>query len=194
VSRPPTLRVASGAWKGRRLEAPAAARPTSGRARAALFDILQERLAGARVLELFAGSGAVGIEALSRGAARTVFVEIDAAALRRNVARLGPQRGTAEIVAAEAAEGIARLLGRSERFDLVFADPPYGAVELRELIGQTAALVAPGGALVIQTDASAHVEAAPGGLRLAARRAYGRNVFWFFERAAADASRPAGLL
>jgi 16S rRNA (guanine966-N2)-methyltransferase len=180
VSRAPTLRVASGAWKGRRLDAPASARPTSGRARAAFFDILQERIPGARLLELYAGSGAVGLEALSRGASRAVFVERDAVALRRNLERLSPEPGTAELLAEDAVAAMAGLRRRPERFDLVFADPPYGAASLEALLAGAAALLAEDGILVVQADASTDVAVDTAGLRLLERRAYGRNVFWVF--------------
>ena len=182
MSRAPALRVASGVWKRRPLEAPPSARPTSGRARAALFDILQKRIPEARVLELFAGSGAVGLEALSRGAARAVFVERDAGALRRNIERLAPDAGVAEVVAADAASGVSLLLERDERFDVVFADPPYGSDALADLAVRAAGLLASAGILVLQSDASARIPPVGGGLRLEARRAYGRNVLWFFTR------------
>ena len=183
MSRSPTLRIASGTWKGRRLEAPTSARPTSGRARAALFDILQERVPGARLLELYAGSGAVGIEALSRGASRAVFVERDAAALRRNLERLSPEPGAAELFAEDAVAAVAKLRQRSERFDLVFADPPYGAASLKELLAGAGQLLARDGIFVVQADAPWRADAGTAGLRLLERRAYGRNVFWLFSRA-----------
>lgn len=183
MSRAPTLRVASGTWKGRRLDAPSSARPTSGRARAALFDILQERISGARLLELYAGSGAVGLEALSRGASRAVFVERDGAALRRNLERLSPEPGAAELLAEDAVAAVAHLRHRTERFDLVFADPPYEQASLEELLAGAAALLADDGILVVQADASSRADAGTAGLRLLERRAYGRNVFWLFSRA-----------
>ena len=80
---------------------PRGARPTSGRAREALFDILQDSIVGARILDLFAGSGAIGLEALSRGAAEAVFVETDAAAVDANLARSGPAAGRVEVLYGE---------------------------------------------------------------------------------------------
>jgi len=186
VSRAPTLRVASGAWKGRRLDAPSAARPTTGRARAALFDILQQRIPGARLLELYAGSGAVGIEALSRGASRAVFVERDAAALRRNLERLSPGPPSAELLAEDVLAAVTQLRHRAERFDVVFADPPYGTASLEELLRGAAALLAEDGLLVVQADASSRLDSGTSGLRLLERRAYGRNVFWLFSRASTE--------
>ncbi len=118
------MRVVAGEFGGRRLHAPRgrATRPTSDRVREALFAILGD-VRGARVLDLFAGSGALGIEALSRGAESAVFVESDreaAAAIRRNLDAIG-------VLAAEVRrQDVLRFLGASEgSFDLVFLDPPY---------------------------------------------------------------------
>ena len=156
---------------------PDGARPTSSRAREALFDILQDAVSGARVLELFAGSGAVGIEALSRDAREAVFVESDPAALEKNLARLGAAKGEARVIRGEARTIAAALARDGERFDLVFADPPYALKSA--LAKHIAQLRAPGGTIVFQTDADAGPPALPG-VAPAHRRAYGRNVFWFF--------------
>ncbi len=118
------MRVVAGEYGGRRLHAPRGrgTRPTSDRVREALFAILGD-VRGARVLDLFAGSGALGIEALSRGAASAVFVETDhaaAAAIRRNLDAIG-------VPGAEVRrQDVLRFLGACEdSFDLVFVDPPY---------------------------------------------------------------------
>lgn len=172
------MRVIGGRWKGRRLEAGPAARPTSSRARGALFDILGERIAGARVLDLYAGTGAVGIEAVSRGARSAVLVETDAAPLRRTVERLGAGNEV-EILDAAAGAALAALDRRGDRFDLVFADPPYAASTDPAELDRCARLLAPGGLLVLQQDAR---RAEPSGPRIERldRRSYGRNVFLFF--------------
>ena len=117
------MRVVAGAFKGRRLHAPkgTGTRPTADRVREALFSILGD-VSGARVLDLYAGSGALGIEALSRGAASALFVERDRralAALRRNLDALGAD---AEVRSQDALRFIAQPEGV---FDLVFCDPPY---------------------------------------------------------------------
>ncbi|HYX21970.1 MAG TPA: RsmD family RNA methyltransferase [Thermoanaerobaculia bacterium] len=174
----PAVRVIGGRWKGRRLEAGAAARPTSSRARGALFDILGERIAAARVLDLYAGTGAVGIEAVSRGARSAVLVETDAAPLRRTVDRLGAANEI-EILAATAGEALAALDRRGERFDLIFADPPYAASTEPGELDRCGDLLAPGGLLVLQQDARRE-EPSVGRLERLDRRAYGRNVFLFF--------------
>jgi 16S rRNA (guanine(966)-N(2))-methyltransferase RsmD len=121
------MRIIAGALRGRALAAPkdARTRPMLEKTRGAVFNILGERVAGRRVLDLFAGTGSLGIEALSRGAERATFVERDPGArrsLERNVAAFGLE-GRAEVVAAEAARFVERI--EPGEFDLVFVDPPY---------------------------------------------------------------------
>jgi 16S rRNA (guanine966-N2)-methyltransferase len=117
------LRVVAGTFKGRRLAAPkgTGTRPTADRVREALFSMLGD-VGGARVLDLYAGSGALGIEALSRGAVSAVFVERDAravAAIERNLVAVG-------VGAPVARQDVIRFLARAEGpYDLVFCDPPY---------------------------------------------------------------------
>jgi 16S rRNA (guanine966-N2)-methyltransferase len=126
------VRIVAGLWRGRRLVAPqgSATRPTADRVRQALFDMLlhapwggRETVQGARVLDVFAGTGAFGLEALSRGAAHATFVEHERAALaalRTNIAALGAQDRSA-ILPVDAL-----ALPAGEPADLVFLDPPYG--------------------------------------------------------------------
>jgi 16S rRNA (guanine966-N2)-methyltransferase len=118
------MRVVAGEFRGRRLQAPRgrSTRPTADRVREALFSMLGD-VSGARVLDLYAGSGALGIEALSRGAASAVFVERDAAAvaaIRRNLETVGA--GAADV---RRQDVLRFLAAATDRFDLVFADPPY---------------------------------------------------------------------
>ena len=178
-----SVRILAGRWRGKRLEVPRSARPTSGRAREALFDILQGSVVEGRVLDLYAGSGAIGLEALSRGAAQAVFVETDRKALEVNLARCAPAAGSVQVIVADARRAIDRLAREKRFFDLVFADPPYsrGVSALTGSIGQ---LVAPGGWLVLQTDADREAPEIAG-FAEAERRAYARNVFWIFERTGA---------
>ena len=173
------VRVLAGRWKGRRLEAGPSARPTSSRARKALFDILGERVGGARVLDLYAGSGAVGIEAVSRGARCAVLVESDAAPVRRSLARIGAAPEEVRVEGGSVRAVLEDLARRGERFDLVFADPPYaGGADPRDLL-RVAEVLREGGILVFQQDARGPEREWPG-LVLRERRAYGRNVFLFF--------------
>jgi 16S rRNA (guanine966-N2)-methyltransferase len=156
------VRVIAGRYGGRRLQAPpgSATRPTSDRVREALFSILGARVAGARVLDLFAGSGALGLEALSRGAAAVTFVESAPAALRAlraNVTALGAE---AEIARADALKWLRSASGRARQYDLVFLDPPYRQAEalgavLSELLP---AVLGPGALVVAESDRRAPLE------------------------------------
>ena len=121
------MRIVAGQWRGRRIEAPPGrnVRPTLDRVREAWMSILQQEIPGSSVLDLFAGSGALGLEALSRGAAHTAFVENDWRAIRvlkKNIDALSAT-GAAEVHQGDAFR-IAGALGRHE-YDIAFADPPY---------------------------------------------------------------------
>jgi 16S rRNA (guanine966-N2)-methyltransferase len=123
------MRLTGGSGGGRRIAAPrgVATRPTAVRARRGLFDHLAGRTEGARVLDLCAGSGALGLEALSRGAAKAILVDRSAAAVRAarvNAVTLGVA-DRAEVWRLPADRAVRRLIGAGERFDLVLADPPY---------------------------------------------------------------------
>jgi 16S rRNA (guanine966-N2)-methyltransferase len=164
------VRVIGGADRGQRLAAPRGlrTRPTADRVREALFDILGPGVAGTRVLDLFAGSGAVGIEALSRGAARVVFVERDRdalRALRANLARLRVSRQRGRVVAGDVLRVLAGLASSEAPADLVFVDPPYEAglagPALAALVA--AGLCAPGARVVVQ-HATRDALAVPPGL------------------------------
>ncbi|MGH8274665.1 MAG: 16S rRNA (guanine(966)-N(2))-methyltransferase RsmD [Gammaproteobacteria bacterium] len=131
------LRIVGGHWRSRRLRFPAAPglRPTPDRLRETLFDWLGEWIVGRRVLDLYAGSGALGIEALSRGAAEAVFIERSAsvaAALRKNLARLdvapsSRQDAGAPTARIECTDALGFLRDAPGFFDLVFLDPPYAS-------------------------------------------------------------------
>jgi 16S rRNA (guanine966-N2)-methyltransferase len=138
---PHRVRIIAGQWRGSRLDFPgiAAIRPTPDRVRETLFNWLGERIVGARCLDLFAGSGALGLEALSRGASAVVFVDRETAVVRQiqaSLERLGATAGT--VVRADALRYLAR---EPAPFDVVFLDPPFGlgqlerAVELLETRG-----------------------------------------------------------
>lgn len=165
------MRITGGKFGGRILKTPKsdAVRPTQDRVREALFSILVEAVPGTRFLDLFAGSGAVGLEALSRGAADVRWIEGD-----RTIART-----TAENVKAIAGEGFAtavvtadaerwlRAAPAKTHFDIVFADPPYETARNDGLAGLAALLaekeiVAPGGIFVAEVPIDATVAAAPG--------------------------------
>ena len=123
-------RIIGGQGKGRRLKAPKglATRPTGARVRQTLFDILAPWLPGCRFLDAFAGAGAVGLEALSRGAALVVLVDAAAdavAAMRTNASMLANTGGRVRIVRQDARMALAAFADAQERFDVVYLDPPY---------------------------------------------------------------------
>jgi 16S rRNA (guanine966-N2)-methyltransferase len=148
--------VIAGQWGGRRLQAPAGAatRPTSDRVREALFSILGDRVAGARVLDLFAGSGALGIEALSRGAAEATFVDSSPAAVKAVRANLEALAVEAEVRRADVGVFLRGASGAGRHYDLVFLDPPYRLAERlgRELSEALTAVLAPGGLAISESD------------------------------------------
>jgi 16S rRNA (guanine966-N2)-methyltransferase len=150
------MRVVAGQWGGRRLQAPAGAatRPTSDRVREALFSILADRVAGARVLDLFAGSGALGIEALSRGAAAATFVDSAPAAIRVVKANLEALGAEADVQRADARRFLGSASAAARQYDLVFLDPPYRlAASLGDALSAALpAVLAPGAAVVAESD------------------------------------------
>ena len=131
-ARARVLRIIGGSWRGRRLRFPAGAliRPTPDRVRETLFNWLGARVTGARCLDLFAGSGALGLEALSRGAAHVTFVEHDTVAARELQATLAAWGASDAQV--ERGDALAFLARRARPFDIVFLDPPFAAGLLAE--------------------------------------------------------------
>ncbi|MEW6219521.1 MAG: 16S rRNA (guanine(966)-N(2))-methyltransferase RsmD [Thermodesulfobacteriota bacterium] len=182
------MRIIAGTARGRRLAVPAgrSVRPTADRAREALFSILGPRVAGARVLDLFAGTGALGLEALSRGAASAVLVDSQPQALAilaRNVEACG-FGDRARILARDLDRGLAFLepLAGPQGFSLVFLDPPYRqGLAARTLEGlATGRLVAAGGWVVAEEAAGQELPALAGRLAIADQRRYGEAGFWLY--------------
>jgi 16S rRNA (guanine966-N2)-methyltransferase len=176
------MRVIAGQFRGRRLLSPVgeAIRPTSDRAREALFDILEHGeppVRGARFLDLFCGTGAVGIEACSRGAAEVVLIENDPEALRLTRANLA-SIGTPPHVRLMAGDAT-RLGVAPQRFDLVFLDPPYGSgLALPVLAGLRGGWLAPGARIVVELAAKEKLEGSDG-LSVEQERRYGAARFVF---------------
>lgn len=178
------MRVIAGALRGRRLAAPrgTATRPTSDRVREAVFAILGE-ITGAAVLDLFAGSGALGIEALSRGAASATFVEHAPAALTaldRNLAalELGP---CSRVVRGDALAALRGARARGDKYDLVFLDPPYAQAGslAASLAGALVQLLAPGARVLSESDRRTPLEL---GLAVTFERGYGDTLIRIHER------------
>jgi 16S rRNA (guanine966-N2)-methyltransferase len=150
------MRVIAGALKGRRLKAPTwdGLRPTSDKLRETLFNILSPRVDGARVLDGYAGTGAVGIEALSRGAAAVTFVEQDRRAealITQNLTHCGLSEGYA-IIRDTVLRALDDLLARGAAFDLILLDPPYDAEEAQvsSVLSQSGDLLASDGLVVLE--------------------------------------------
>jgi 16S rRNA (guanine966-N2)-methyltransferase len=156
------MRVIAGRWGGRRLQSPpgAATRPTSDRVREALFSVLGGRVEDARVLDLFAGSGALGLEALSRGAAEATFVDSAPAAIRAIRSNLEALGGEAEVRRADARRFLGGASAAGRHYDLVFLDPPYRMAKRLgdELTAALPAVLAPGAAVVTESDRRAALD------------------------------------
>jgi 16S rRNA (guanine966-N2)-methyltransferase len=183
------MRVIGGQERGRRLRAPRGlrTRPTADRVRVALFDILGPAVRGMRVLDLFAGTGAVGIEALSRGAARAVFVERDRDALRAlrgNLAALRLGRDAARVVAGEALALLPALATSEGAFDLVFLDPPYAGDLAARVLTRLAPspLLTVGTEVVVQHFAKTPLPCPTGLAPSRDRRRFGDTALTFFRR------------
>ncbi len=176
------LRIVAGELRGRLIEVPSGVtvRPTADRVREALFSILGARVCGASVLDAYSGSGALGFEALSRGAARVVFVEANRlvlAGLIHNAEKLHV-RERCRFRAAGAAEWLAREA--EGEFELILADPPYGSGEGSRFLPRAAPHLAAGGTLVIERDGRDPQTPAPSGLSFSRSLRYGRMCLDFY--------------
>jgi 16S rRNA (guanine966-N2)-methyltransferase len=175
------VRITAGRFRGRRLEIPRNARPTTEVARKAVFDILGGAIVGARVLDACAGSGAYGLEALSRGAVHATFAENERRArevLERNVGSLGVEARAR--VEGRSAAAYAALAGGGlspARFDVIFHDPPWEDAPFED-VARLLALLAPGGVLVHERGDDA---LPPSGMAAPFdRRRYGTTRLLFF--------------
>jgi len=193
------MRIVAGQWRGRHLAIPAGrgVRPTLERVREAMFDVLQARFPGARVLDLCAGSGALGFEALSRGGRRVRWVDADPRcieAIRENGKKLAAGLNAKSILAMPVLDAIRRLTKDGEEFDVVFFDPPYEADLYDEtlLALSLSGRVAPGG--VVAVEHAKHIRLSPsyGHLILDRVRQYGDTYVTYYRRPEAPAPVTAG--
>ena len=155
------MRIIAGTARGRKIEAPEGknTRPTLDRVRENLFNILQMNIRGSRVLDLFAGSGALSIEALSRGAESATLVDSDRNANRiqkKNLETLGFS-GQAEVMLRDWKQAAAQLTAEGRRYDLVFLDPPYRMTDLHDVFEALEGLVADDGLVILEHEAKAAV-------------------------------------
>ncbi len=172
------MRIVSGKWRGRRLRTPRgqAVRPTADRVREAIFNILGDRTEGVNVLDLFAGTGALGLEALSRGASSAILVESHPptfAVMRRNVEELGARE--AELLSMDCRVALRVLRMRGSSFGLVFLDPPYGKGIAVRSAGEIAraGILDPGGTVVVEESSRAGESLFPSAWERTEDRRYG---------------------
>ena len=181
------MRVIGGAARGRRLKVPKgqAVRPTAGRVKESLFNILPRDFSGKRVLDLFAGTGNLSIEALSRGADHALLVDASArsaATIKSNLSGLGLAAQSAVWVA-PVARSVRVLARRKERFDFIFLDPPYEqgqAGRSLELIARCQ-LLRPAGTLVVEHSSRESVKPHYDSLQLHDQRRYGDTLLSFYK-------------
>ncbi len=178
------MRVTGGIGRGRRLKVPSGSRvrPTSDKVKQALFNILGDRVTGAAFLDLYAGAGGIGIEALSRGAGRVVFVDSSQSSLaviKQNIERTGLGE-RAQVVPAEAKAFLRKTSGS---FDIIFLDPPY-AEDLRPLLDLIAGsgMMKPGGVVIAEHFKKQPSPERAGSLTLYREARYGDTVLAFYKR------------
>lgn len=183
------LRVIAGRARGLKLDVPSGGgtRPMDSRCRGALFNILAAKIPDARALDLYAGSGSLGLEALSRGAAECVFVDRDRDSIRALRGNLAKTLLPGEVLALPVNVALKALKGRERDFDLVFFDPPFrqerDPAERSGVLAELAAvaeLLAPGGRLVWRLERrNFYPQELPASLEVADRREYGRSLLVF---------------
>lgn len=170
-----------GRWRGRRLRTPPDTRPTQARVREALFSHWGDRILRCRFLELYAGSGCVSLEALSRGAAAAVAIDCDRRALecmRTNRERLGADG--LSIRRARLPESLHGATAGQAAFDLAFVDPPYDAQRLKVLLVAVAGLMAGGGEVVLEHSSRRRPPSIADPLRLTGGKRYGDSALTFY--------------
>lgn len=179
------MRLSGGEGKGRRLaDPPDGVRPTSGRVKDSLFNSIAALLPGSRVLDLYAGSGALGIEAIARGAASATFIEIDRKVQRviiENLQRCGFQERS-ELIEGDVLKMLKQPYRLHGPFDLVFADPPYADSDFAEVMTllQQGELVAPDGLVIFEASSRAKLSV-PGGWSQRKRQEIGDTAMYFLE-------------
>jgi 16S rRNA (guanine(966)-N(2))-methyltransferase RsmD len=184
-------RIIAGGGRGRRLKSPRglSTRPTGGRVRQTLFDILAPEVPGCRFFDAFAGSGAVGLEALSRGASRVVLVDTSAPAvqaIKENARALAGEGGEVEVFRQDARTAVAALASRGRRFDIVYLDPPYDSPRalyegMLEVLG-TGPVLADGGVVVAEHFHKRALPATIGGLEETRQVRVGDHLLSFYRR------------
>ena len=174
------MRIIAGQYKRRLLDFPKNdpdLRPTKDMVKEALFSIIGARIAGARFLDLYAGSGAIGLEAVSRGAREAVLVDQDTRFIRSNIKKLGCPN--VRVYRSDVPRALKILASRAESFDLIFLDPPYRQGLLA--VSACFAILNPAGLLIAETAADRAPELPPNA-RIQDERCYGSTKILFFEQ------------
>ncbi|HOT01142.1 MAG TPA: 16S rRNA (guanine(966)-N(2))-methyltransferase RsmD [Acidobacteriota bacterium] len=182
------MRIIAGRLRGRQLFLPPdlSIRPTIGKLRECYFDIVRDLIGGARFLDLCAGSGSMGLEALSRGAAEVVFVEMSERSLkylRKNLAHCRVEDGV-RVIRGDVLVQIPRLARDGKQFDLIYFDPPYfeGLYDKALAVVAGSSLLAPGGLVTVNHFKKVMVPAASGGLECVRTVRHGDSALSFYVR------------
>ena len=180
------MRVIAGEAKGRKLFSPSGIRPTAEMVRESLFNILTKEILSAKVLDLFAGTGALGIEALSRGAGEAVFVDnnrLCEVAIRRNIVNLNFE-SRATIYRLKINKALKLFSRKGDRFDIIFMDPPYGSnLAITTLIGISRGnILSEEGIIVAEQCRKDIVSQVPEGLKMKRKEIYGDTIVSFYVR------------
>jgi 16S rRNA (guanine(966)-N(2))-methyltransferase RsmD len=180
------MRIIAGAFRGRRLHAPkdSRIRPTSDRVREAVFNIIAAQVEGASVLDLFAGTGAMGLEALSRGARFCLFVDQGAEAMRligANVRLCGAQERS-RMVQGPVGSVVRRLCSENELFDVIFMDPPYGKGYIEQSLEVVGGVAADGALVVAERHVRDEPPKVPGIWQEPRERRYGDTLISVYSR------------
>ena len=178
------MRIIAGSARGRRLQAPRgdATRPTGDRVKQSLFDILSPRIGGARFLDLFSGSGAIGLEAFSRGASEVVLVDQARPAVEAAQANVATLKAQGVLVLRLPVVAALRQLAGGEPFDVVFLDPPYDSPLYEVVLGDVGTLLAADGVVVAEHFHKRALPATIGVLELTREVRVGDHRLSFFER------------
>lgn len=172
------MRISGGQWRSRRLVCPEGRdiRPTAQLVKESIFNMLQTRIYGSRFLDMFAGTGQIGLEALSRGAAEVVFIDKNTDALFKNISFF---ETLPRVIKGDFSEALRILAAERSCFDIIFADPPYEAGYYARIIAEAGPLLDKNGVLVLEHDRRENI--APScGLDIIKHREYGRRAVTLF--------------
>lgn len=175
------MHIISGLYKNRVLKTPKndTTRPTSAKLRGSIFNILQNQIEDLTFLDLFAGSGSMGIEALSRGAGSATFVEKNkaaAACIRENLSAL---QIDATVIQADVAIALKRFIKNKARFDIIYIDPPY-ALAIDPLLEEIEQVLSPDGLIILEQSKKALINTSA--LKLLDTRSFGDTTVYFFQK------------